>query len=239
MVSEENVMVWGSAIGAAGSLIGGFLGRKSAKKAEARAYERFKRRIQDTAVDAKQAGIHPLAALGSAVNYVPAQGSSALGDSIATSAEMIGRGVDQAAEPKPKERKEDPLQRQLLEARIDRERAEIEALKAATSRTRASALREATRGVGPGIQAKLNGEEKVQPLTTRFGSHGESTPAYTPGTDLGEQVVGLALDTSNWFKSIQPDKGSKRPNPRKDRKRNTQPTAGFRPKGNRRKGRKE
>lgn len=125
--------MFGSIISTVGSLIGGAMNRSSASKTNAAndAYNRNK--IRWLVHDAKKAGIHPLAALGSPVSgsAIPQQASTAMGDAVGEGAARFGRGIDAA-----QERKDNAELRQVT---IDAERARIRNLDASTAATLATA----------------------------------------------------------------------------------------------------
>lgn len=108
-----------------GKLLGGLFGRRKRTNS-----------IQQIVSDAKAAGIHPLAALGSpaASSYGSPVGSSTTGDAIGDAISEFGRS-----------RKQDKLQGKqdrLIEAQIDTEKAKADALRAeARSRTMISSAR--------------------------------------------------------------------------------------------------
>lgn len=91
-------MVWGALIGAGASLLGGALGRKSAQKQNAQniALQRefAQHGIRWKVRDAKEAGIHPLYALGAQTHsFTPVSAGDPLGAAIADAGQGIGRAV--------------------------------------------------------------------------------------------------------------------------------------------------
>lgn len=105
----------GSAIGAAGSLLGGFLGSKSNSKAieeanrlqmqNAEADRALQRQFATEGIrwrvaDAKAAGLHPLFALGaqlpssSPTTFIPGTGSDPMGGAIADASQHLGRAIE-------------------------------------------------------------------------------------------------------------------------------------------------
>lgn len=115
----------GTLLSVGGKLLGGLFGRKKRKNS-----------VQQIVNDAKAAGIHPLAALGSpaAANYASPVGSSPFGDAVADGMDTLGRSISN--------RRSNRLDNELRTAQIDTERAKAEALRAeATSRTRISTAR--------------------------------------------------------------------------------------------------
>lgn len=89
----------GSLIGAAGSLIGGLFGKKSAEKQAAQNIKMQKQfaqqGIQWKVEDAKKAGIHPLYALGAQTHsFSPVSVGDPLPGAIADMGQNIGRAVD-------------------------------------------------------------------------------------------------------------------------------------------------
>lgn len=92
-------MVWGPIIGAAGSLLGGLFGSNSRKKQQQQQYEHQKefaqKGIQWRVQDAKNAGIHPLYAMGAQTqSYQP----SYVGEPMQTALENAGQHIGRAAE---------------------------------------------------------------------------------------------------------------------------------------------
>jgi hypothetical protein len=111
------------AIGLGSSLLGGFLGNKSQKRAISNSNywnqqsldferEKFTRGIQTRVNDAKAAGIHPLYALGApgagSPSFTSGGGGNALGDGIANA----GRALQ------PTRGKANPLQQELIRSQI-------------------------------------------------------------------------------------------------------------------------
>lgn len=89
----------GSLIGAAGSLIGGLFGKKSAEKQAAQNIKLQKQFAQEgiqwKVNDAKKAGVHPLYALGAQTHsFSPVSVGDPLGGAIADMGQNIGRAVD-------------------------------------------------------------------------------------------------------------------------------------------------
>ena len=84
----------GALIGAGASLLGGFLNRKSAEKQQDKALAANARRIRTTVADAKAAGIHPLAALGSSAPTYSINAVPGMGDAVASAGQQLGDGID-------------------------------------------------------------------------------------------------------------------------------------------------
>lgn len=99
---EEIPAIWsilGSLITAGGALLGGILGDKAADKRLQEAQARDDRKIQTLVKDARIAGIHPLAALGSSISLsstIP-QGQSQTGSAIGDASRAIGQGVSRSS----------------------------------------------------------------------------------------------------------------------------------------------
>ncbi len=105
MVAEAIVA---AGIGAAGSLLGGMFDRNAQRSRDFKARRFEKQRIQMITKDALAAGIHPLAALGSAAGFQnpfagAAPGGASMGGAIADAASQIGAGVAQAGKAKSNE----------------------------------------------------------------------------------------------------------------------------------------
>lgn len=94
--------VAGSAISAGASLVGGAMSAAASKKIakmQIKAQREFAQNgIQWRVSDAKQAGLHPLYALGAnTASYTPvSQDSSAMGNAVADAGAYLGKAVDQA-----------------------------------------------------------------------------------------------------------------------------------------------
>lgn len=120
-------MVWGSIIGAAGSIIGGLLGQNTDNTLER---IQLKRAVTLRAEDARNAGIHPLAALGAGwPNYQSQQPSNSLGNGISNAASMLGQAIDKH------------LVRRAAEAEVESQEASAEVLRAQAVERLASARR--------------------------------------------------------------------------------------------------
>lgn len=135
----------GSIISAIGNVVGGVIGGNATEDANKRniaaSRELNQNKIQWTAEDAKKAGIHPLAALGSAASGSWAQptiaANTSLGDSIGAAAGKVGEGVAAQAANNV-----NGLQAKLLEAQIRNTDANTaNTLAEATSRTNIAKLR--------------------------------------------------------------------------------------------------
>lgn len=107
-------------IGAGAKIFGGILGQNSQEQITQQniAEQNYlaSNRIQLTVDDAKKAGINPLAALGNATQtWSNVAGSTALGDSIGSAGQDIGRAVAAMA---PVKLRNAELENKLLEAKI-------------------------------------------------------------------------------------------------------------------------
>lgn len=123
--------MWGSIISTLGGLAGGFLNRDAAKDQNAAIQHMNATKIRTTVKDARAAGIHPLAALGSPVagSWATPVSQPGLGDAVADGAARIGSAIDNRG------------QRELLSASIDTERAKARNLDADTAARLADAQR--------------------------------------------------------------------------------------------------
>lgn len=123
--------MWGSIISTVGGLLGGMMNRDSAADHNAAIRQMNATKIQTTVKDARKAGIHPLAALGSPVagSWATPVGQPGLGDAVADGAASIGKAVDSGG------------QRELLRASIETERAKARNLDADTASRLADAQR--------------------------------------------------------------------------------------------------
>lgn len=102
-----------------GSVVGGVLGNRSAKKQQAAANELNRNKIRWTVEDAKAANIHPLAALGSPV--ASAWATPTRNDAYATAARGAGAALAQRADRK--------AQSQLQGLQVENAKLQNEALR--------------------------------------------------------------------------------------------------------------
>lgn len=127
---------WAAAATVGGSLISGLFG-KSSQDAQNDYIKKYnKNKIQWTVADAKKAGIHPLAALGSSTagSFAAPIGGSPLGDAVGDGLSAAGASLQKDPEA--------PLRQDVLRSEAERNRAEAAALLAdATSRTTISNAR--------------------------------------------------------------------------------------------------
>lgn len=138
---------WAALISGAGSLISGIMGNRSAEaqnaaqiraiqEANRRAEQREDTRIQRVVQDARAAGIHPLAALGSPSVGTFATPMAAYGGAP-ISGSAVGEALSAAGAAMPAEGSTSGLQEQLLKAQIANVNASTQQLLAdATSRTK-------------------------------------------------------------------------------------------------------
>lgn len=95
---------FGGALGAASSLLGGFMGQNAAKEASDQEWKRQKKvlqnRVQWTVADANAAGIHPIYALGAPpFNYTPAMaGDGGLAAGFANAGQSLSEGIRASAD---------------------------------------------------------------------------------------------------------------------------------------------
>lgn len=178
-------MPWPALIAAGGSLLGGLLGKSSAKSARKADKHMMQNKIAWTVADAKRSGISPLAALGSPASgaWTSAQPSNAMGDAVAQGANQLA----QAASGK----KSNALQDSLLTAQIRRTNAETSNLIAdATSRSNIARLR---RHATSGPSGDISDHTTPTPLRRRYvGPHGSSDLAVGPEWD--ELLSGAGID---------------------------------------------
>lgn len=195
-------------IGGVGSLIGGAMSSsatksaqkasiKEAQRAEAAAFARDDNKIRRLVDDAKSAGVHPLAALGSSVagsfaspvspTFTP---NTAMGDAVGNAAANFANMI-----PDKGAQQTTSLQNDLLRAQINKTKAEsAEILANATSRSLISKVRAAAIG-GPG--STLTSKSVSDPERVRFVTPGgtftssASTPAQTWEDQYGDLVGGL------------------------------------------------
>lgn len=125
---------WGSIISAGGSLLGGLFDNSFDAKQAKIAREREDNFIQRRTADAKEAGIHPLAAIGANHTGGYAAPTSSVGDAVGDAANALGAGVDAAKNPLA------DAQLSVLRSEADRNAAEAE-LARATSRTTIASMR--------------------------------------------------------------------------------------------------
>lgn len=111
-----------SIFGAIGSIVGGIFGNKQAKAELAFQKDLARKRIRWTAYDARQAGIHPLAALGAGYPSYSPVGDGGLGAAIANAGAHLGDAVQGA--------KGSSLQKRVVESEIAVNEAQVDALRA-------------------------------------------------------------------------------------------------------------
>lgn len=122
----------GAAIGAGASLLGGSMGKDSAKKTLKEARRQYDltrtQQIQDRVADAKKAGIHPLYAIGAgggASPTVSAGVDNSMGNALADSGAILGNAVASASKrPSAQEAELLGLQKQQIKSNTDRNEAE-------------------------------------------------------------------------------------------------------------------
>lgn len=154
-------------IPAAGNLIGGLLGSKSAKdanKQNIKLQKQFAQQgIQWKVADAKAAGIHPLYALGAqTASFAPSSVGDPLGGAISDMGQNIGRAVDAASSSGDR-----LLNKAITSLQLERAGLENELLRSQIARERAQ--------LGPGFpgdatliegQGDTTGEKVVSPQRT-------------------------------------------------------------------------
>lgn len=132
------VEMWGSIISAGAGLLGGMMSA-SASKSAARKQVQLQREfaqngIRWKVVDAKAAGLHPLAALGAqTTSYQPVQvGDTSLGSSLSEMGQNIGRAVD--ATMTRRERQEQQRRNDLIQGmQLANQEAELKSRLASTA----------------------------------------------------------------------------------------------------------
>lgn len=129
----------GALISAGASLIGGAFGRKSRSDEVKFQRQQAKNKISWTVEDAKRAGIHPLAALGSpaAGSFAAPVGGSPMGDAVGDAGAAIGRAIS------PMMRERHAAEMSVLRSEAARNTAEAEAV----SRTAIQKVRRATQNI--------------------------------------------------------------------------------------------
>lgn len=170
---------------AAGALAGGAIAAKSGRDAQKSAQAQDARKIQTLVADAKIAGIHPLAALGSSISLTPTQqisGQSATGSAVADASRAIAGGFSRQAATK---------------ANAPMQQAQIELIQGQTALARSQSLNLDTRSadmIGSQMEAHDSAVAKRQiaagggrGFTTLDGRHiplgrGEE-PVYTTVVD--------------------------------------------------------
>lgn len=169
----------GSLIGAAGSLIGGLLGKKSAEDANRdniRQQREFAQSgIQWRVADAKKAGIHPLYSLGAqTASFAPSSVGDPLGGAISDMGQNIGRAVDAAGTSG-----ERVTNKAILSLQLERAGLENELLRSQIARERGQ--------IGPGFPGGLTlmegqGDTAVERVTP---------PQRTPHIAIGRGPISL------------------------------------------------
>lgn len=200
--------MWGSIISTIGGLAGSILGNKSAEDQNEKNRQMNATKIRTTVKDARAAGIHPLAALGSPVagSWATPVGQPGHGDAVADGAARIGAAIDKGGT------------NALTEASIATERAKARNLDADTASklaaARATTLAASARLGGQSLDvAHLGRPDRPVPVTA-FGKTLVRDPkkfssAQTATDEFGEiadWVVGgpalLEASTRDFFHSM-------------------------------------
>lgn len=192
----------GSIISTIGGLAGGLFNNSAARRQNDAIRQMNATKIQTTVKDARKAGIHPLAALGSPVagSWATPVGQPGLGDAVADGARAIGASMDKRYDP-------------LTAAALDTERAKARNLDASTASlladaqraTRTSALRAAgqtadirdlvkpkTLLTGDGTKMKLSPQwDDTDKFTARHGEMADYI--YGPQVWWADQLYGGAV----------------------------------------------
>lgn len=156
----------GAGISAAGNLLGGLFGNSSARRSEARQLK-YQKEFAQMGIrwrvnDAREAGLHPLYALGAQVpSYSPVQFEDSLGPAISQAGQNIGQAVAMQATPGEK------LMQQLAIRKLQSEIDETDARKgyydSETMRNRLAALGQ------PGFPNPEEGLIEGQPNSGQLG----------------------------------------------------------------------
>ena len=129
---------WSAVASVGSSLIGGLFGQSAQNKSLDWQKKYARNRISYTVADAKKAGIHPLAALGSSAAGTmgsPIPGGSPMGDAIGDAGAAIGAHLSKR-EARAAESEERAARLDVLRSEASRNRASAQAMLAdATSRT--------------------------------------------------------------------------------------------------------
>lgn len=189
---------FGSLIGAAGSLLGGLIGKGSsddareAAEAHSARQEALQREFAQNSIrwrveDAKRAGIHPLAALGGAgASYSPSTfmsgGDNSMATAVARSSQDIGRAVDAT---RTRGERVDAYTSSLRQLQLDSGRVDLE-IKKADLASRLSRLSQSSSPGLPGSDMFVPGQgdsglvRMIRQDVTRSGRLG-TEPRGIPG----------------------------------------------------------
>lgn len=197
----------GSLAGGLTSMFGSMFGANQQARAaqQANAYNQYynANKISMTVQDAKRAGIHPLAALGSpAAGQFAAPVVSNAGDTIAEGARSAGKHVSDALSSLDTENKN--LQNQYLRAQIAKTAAET-MLTDTQSRTQAAKLLSATQGGGAKQLSVIGGKviqhsptfSDAQDLENRYGEMSDVAGPWIADADL-RKTTGKGLLETGW-----------------------------------------
>lgn len=198
-----NPAIIAAGIGAASDLIGGFFDRKSSKEANAYNRELNQNKIAWTVADAKRAGVHPLAALGSPVagSWATQSPDNSMGQAISSAGGRASQAIMQ------KQANELALQQQAKQNElID---AQVANLQAETARINRNAIRQAPSPDG-NPQIPLYAEFGYYDAKGNwvFSHYGQNPQAFETGiTELGVGGIihGGAAATSAAIDAISPD----------------------------------
>lgn len=178
----------GSIISTIGGLFGAKMNRDAAKDQQAAVERMNATKVQTTVKDARAAGIHPLAALGSPVagSWATPVGQPGYGDAVADGAARLGSAIDNRG-------KDD-----LTQATIATERAKARNLDADTAAKLADAQRTtlsaAARRGGQSLDvAALGKPDPVQPITA-FGRTFSRDPRKFSSAQVATDEFGEIAD---------------------------------------------
>lgn len=168
----------GSIIGAVGSVLGGLLGSNDDNTLER---IQLKRAITLRAEDARNAGIHPLAALGAGwPNYQSTNSNAALGQGVGDAAKIIGNMLDQM------------MVKENAEADIEEKRAQADLAKAQAFETMKNA-----NAIGRGQAGRTQNFGTPEANSTLAGENLGDPSKFTDLSQIGVLPAGQPQRVAN------------------------------------------
>lgn len=190
-------MDFGDLLDFGGKIIGGVMNKSAMNKQRDQIDALNRNKIQWTVEDAKKAGIHPLAALGSPVagSFASPVANTALGDAVADGAASLGRSFSKSGS----------LEIENAQLTNERLRAEIE-LTRAQSRTLTARTMNELRGVDvAGNKLETPGGLAVGGRVLQTNPNFSDAQRWQDrGGDIVENVMGLAAMMADIYQTMKP-----------------------------------
>lgn len=189
------------ALGAVGSIIGGHINANSAAAQMAQQREFAQNGIRWKVVDAKAAGIHPLAALGAQTfSYNPVMtGDNGISEALG----RMGQGIDRAAHAKALI-EERALDAELKRAQISNVNAQTDAVRAQAAASKAAIAKTA---LPPAMPAVNNNKSMAGTTPELIKVTQEAKTGHEPGSN---PTVGWLKNTDGSFSVVQGQQAKER-----------------------------